>query len=420
MRNLPDGFGIGAAVCSLIEDAETKIGEYFRSVQATAEFNQYKVIDAFRRENISPRHFTPTTGYGYSDEGREALARVFARITGAQKAVLSPHIAAGTHAIAAALYCVLRPGDTLISATGAPYNTLRGVISGKGTGSLEDMNVEYREVGLTPEGGIDAEAAAREIRKCKSPRAVFIQRSRGYAWRPALTLRQIEEFCRHIKSLFPEIIIIADNCYGEFCETREPTECGADLIAGSMIKNPGGGLAPSGGYIAGRGDLVALAQNRLVCPGLGSEVGSYEASYRSFFQGLFIAPHAVSEAMKGAILAAKVFESLGYEVCPACGAVRSDITQSVKIGDEKKLLAFMRGIQKASAVDSAAVPVPWDMPGYGEKIVMAAGTFVQGASLELTADAPLRPPYIAYFQGGLTYAHAKLGIMCALSEMGVT
>lgn len=422
MQHLLDSFGISSAVWSLTDAAETKLGALFCSAQKTAEYNQYKVIKAFREEGVSAGHFSPTTGYGYSDGGRETLAKVFARIAGAEKSILSPHITSGTHAISIALNCVLRPGDTLISATGGLYDTLNGVIGctgGKDTGSLRDFGIEYRQAELLSGGGIDAEKVAREIRACKKPKAVFIQRSRGYAWRAALSMEQIKVFCAYIKSLFPEIIIIADNCYGEFCETSEPSQCGADIIAGSMIKNPGGGLAPSGGYIAGRGDLVELAENRLVCPGLGCETGSYDASYRSFFQGLFIAPHVVSEALKGSILAAKVFEELGYEVYPSFDAFRSDITQSIKIGSENKLLAFTRGIQKASAVDSRAVPVPWDMPGYQDKVVMAAGTFVQGASIELSADAPIRPPYIVYLQGGLTYAHVKLGIMCALTEMGI-
>jgi cystathionine beta-lyase family protein involved in aluminum resistance len=415
-------FGIGDKIKSIVNDAESELGFLYRSIDATAENNQYKVIDAFGQENISPRHFSPSTGYGYSDEGREALSKVFARIVRAEKAVLSPHIAAGTHAIALALFAVLRPMDTLISVTGAPYDTLSGVIGGKvskDTGSLSDFSVKYKQVELLKDSSINIGKTIEVVKSCDRPKVLFIQRSRGYAWRKALSMQQIREFAAEIKKYFPEVIIIVDNCYGEFCETEEPVECGADLIAGSMIKNPGGGLAPTGGYIAGRADLIELVENRLVCPGAGYEIGSYEASYRSFFQGLFFAPHVVSEALKGSILAAKVFENLGYEVYPAHDAPRSDITQSIKLGEEKLILAFAKGIQKASAVDSRAVPVPWDMPGYDDKVIMAAGTFVQGASIELSADAPIRPPYIIYLQGGLTYPHAKLGIMCALSEMGI-
>lgn len=415
-------FGISDSILSLVADAESSLQTTYRGVEATAEYNQYKVIDAFRQENISPRHFAPSNGYGYSDEGREALARVFSRITEAGNAILSPHIASGTHAISLALFSVLRPGDTLISATGRPYDTLTSVIGDrreKDIGSLADLGVDYLQADLLPDGTIDFKRVEEIIRQCRRPKVVMMQRSRGYAWRKALSMADIRDAIAKIKDIFPEIIVFVDNCYGEFCETEEPTQCGADLIAGSMIKNPGGGLAPTGGYVAGRADLIELAENRLTCPGLGAEVGSYEASYRTFFQGLFMAPHTVGEALKGSILSAKVFETLGYDVYPRYDAPRSDITQSIKLSDEKLLLAYTKGIQKAAAVDSRAVPVPWDMPGYEDKIVMAAGTFVQGASIELSADAPVKPPYIVYAQGGLTYAHMKLGLMVALTEMGV-
>lgn len=415
-----DRIGISSGAQTLIKEAESLLSVAFRAAEEVAETNQYKVIEAFREENISARHFAVTTGYGYSDEGREALSRLFARITGAQKAVLSPHIASGTHAIALALYAVLRPYDTLISATGRPYDTLNHVIgkaAGEGTGSLADLLVQYRQVELNSDGSIDIAAVEKAIAECKQPKVVFLQRSRGYAWRRALSVGEIGAFAKEIKKKFPDIIIIVDNCYGEFCETQEPTDCGADLIAGSMIKNPGGGIAPTGGYIAGREDLVTLAEYRLTCPGLGCEIGSYEASYRCFFQGLFMAPHVVCEAFKGSILSAKVFEMLGYDVYPASDAPRCDITQSIRLNDEKLLLAYTRGIQKAAPVDSRAIPEPWDMPGYDDPIVMAAGTFVQGASIELSADAPVKPPYTVYAQGGLTYAHMKLGLMMALSEM---
>lgn len=419
-----DSFGIGAGIQSIVKGAESLLGEIFRKIEQTAEYNQYKVIEAFRQENISPRHFSPSNGYGYSDEGREALARVFARITGAQDAIISPHIASGTHAISLALFSVLRPGDTLISATGRPYDTLSSVIGDnrskdKDTGSLADFGVEYRQSDLLPDGTINLENVEQIIKSCAKPKVLFMQRSRGYAWRKAMSMADIRAAARRFKSIFPEMIVFVDNCYGEFCETEEPIECGADIIAGSMIKNPGGGIAPTGGYVAGRGDLVELAANRLTCPGLGAEVGSYEASYRPFFQGLFMAPHTVAEALKGSVLYAKVFSELGYDVYPAYDSERSDITQSIKLGDEQLLLAYTRGIQKAAAVDSRATPVPWDMPGYDDKIVMAAGTFVQGASIELSADAPIRPPFIVYAQGGLTYAHMKLGLMSALAEMGI-
>lgn len=407
---------------SLVDDAQGYLAAIFKSVEAVSEQNQYKVIAAFQKENIGAHHFTPTTGYGYSDVGRESLAKVFAHITKAQSAIVSPHIASGTHAISLALYAVLRPLDTLISVTGRPYDTLNSIIGSpksKDTGSLADFAIKYEQVELTENGDIDFQSVVDTIKKCDSPKAVFLQRSRGYEWRKALSMLQIKEFTLAIKRIYPDLIIIVDNCYGEFCEAGEPIENGADLIAGSMIKNPGGGIAPTGGYVAGKSDLIELVENRLTSPGLGSEVGSYEASYRPFFQGLFYAPHVVGQALKGSILAAKVFEMLGYKVCPASDASRSDITQSIMLNSEELLLAYTKGIQKAAAIDSRAVPVPWDMPGYDDKIVMAAGTFVQGASIELSADAPIKPPYIVYAQGALTYTHMKLGLMMALSEMSI-
>ncbi len=415
-------FNISKTVETLVNDAESSLSHVFKPIATTAEANQYKVIDAFRQENICQRHFSPTTGYGYSDEGRDALCRLFARIFKAEKAVISPHIVSGTHAISLALYAVLRPLDTLISVTGKPYDTLENVIGKEktpDTGSLRDFAVSYRQVELLPSGSIDIARVERVIKSCERPKAVLIQRSRGYHWRKAISTLEIREFVIAIKQIFPDIIVIVDNCYGEFCELEEPVECGADLVAGSLIKNPGGGIAPTGGYVAGRADLVALAENRLTCPGLGMEVGSYEAPYRPFFQGLFMAPHTVGEALKGSVLFAKVFEMLKFDVFPKHDEKRSDITQSIKLLDEKLLLAYTRGIQKAAAIDSQAEPVPWDMPGYDDQIVMAAGTFVQGASIELSADAPVKPPYIVYAQGGLTYSHMKLGLMMALQEMNI-
>ncbi len=417
-----ENLGISKKTQTLINDAERSLSHVFKPIETTAENNQYKVIDAFRQENISQRHFAPTTGYGYADEGRQALCNVFARIVKAEKAAISPHIASGTHAISLALYAVLRPLDTLISVTGRPYDTLENVIGKKGasdTGSLLDWAVNYQQVNLLPSGGIDLARVERVIKSCERPKALFIQRSRGYEWRKAISMLEMREFTLAVKRQYPGIIVIVDNCYGEFCELEEPIECGADLIAGSLIKNPGGGIAPTGGYVAGRADLVELVENRLTCPGLGMEVGSYEAPYRSFFQGLFMAPHTVGQALKGSVLFAKVFEMLGYNVFPAHDEKRSDITQSIMLNGEQLLLAYTRGIQKAAAVDSQAVPVPWDMPGYDDQIVMAAGTFVQGASIELSADAPVKPPYIVYAQGGLTYAHMKLGLMMALEEMKI-
>ncbi len=414
--------GISEKAYAIVKGAEASLLNFFLNIEQISELNQYKVIEAFWSKNISPRHFAPSTGYGYADEGRQALSDVFAHTVRAQSAVLSPHIASGTHAIALALYAVLRPLDTLISVTGRPYDTLNSVIGKRESadcGSLCDLAVLYRQVDLLPDGQIDLPRVLKTIAESERPKALFVQRSRGYEWRDAISMLQLREFVLAVKHQYPDIIVIVDNCYGEFCETEEPIECGADIIAGSMIKNPGGGIAPTGGYIAGREDLIRLVENRLTCPGLGAQVGSYEASYRSFFQGLFMAPHVVGECLKGSMLYAKVFESYGFKVYPVHDAPRSDITQSIMLQDEKLLLAYTRAIQKAAAVDSRATPIPWDMPGYEDKIVMAAGTFVQGASIELSADAPVRPPYIVYAQGGLTYAHMKLGLMIALDEMGL-
>lgn len=419
---MPKRFNIDKGIVSLVEECEDKLTGIFKVVDAISQENQYKVIDAFQKENIGAHHFAQTTGYGYCDIGRQALCDVFARVFGAQSAVVSPHIASGTHAISLALTAVLRPFDTLISVTGRPYDTLNGVIGsigGKDSGSLADFAVKYKQVELDESGDIDIQGVLNAIKNCDQPKAVFLQRSRGYEWRKALTIAQIKKFTVALKRDYPGIIVIVDNCYGEFCEEQEPLEAGADLIAGSLIKNPGGGLAPTGGYIAGRDDLIKLVENRLTSPGLGGEVGSYEASYRPFFQGLYYAPHVVGQALKGSVLCAKVFATLGYAVFPEADAHRSDITQSIRLGSEKMLLAYTRGIQKAAAIDSRAVPIPDDMPGYDDKIVMAAGTFVQGASIELSADAPIKPPYIVYAQGALTFTHMKLGLMMALSEMDI-
>ncbi|MFA5675092.1 MAG: methionine gamma-lyase family protein [Christensenellales bacterium] len=421
MRHLKR-MGISEEAFAVVNKAEASLLNFFYDTEKLSEENQYKVIEAFWEKNISPRHFAPSTGYGYADEGRQALSDVFARVVRAQSAVLSPHIASGTHAIALALYAVLRPLDTLISVTGKPYDTLGSVIGydqPADCGSLSDLSVSYRQVDLLPNGCMDLPRVFETIAESERPKALFIQRSRGYEWRGAISMTRLREFALAVKSRYPDIIIIVDNCYGEFCETEEPTECGADIIAGSMIKNPGGGIAPTGGYIAGREDLIRLAENRLTCPGLGAQVGSYEASYRGFFQGLFMSPHVVGESLKGSILYSKVFEDFGFRVYPSHDAPRGDITQSIMLNDEKLLLAYTKAIQKAAAVDSRATPIPWDMPGYKDKVVMAAGTFVQGASIELSADAPVKPPYTVYAQGGLTYAHMKLGLMIALDEMGL-
>lgn len=422
MQNLKN-MGISEKAYFIVQKAQTKLTELFSDVEKLSEFNQYKVIESFWSKNIAPRHFAPSTGYGYSDEAKEALGGLFAHVVRADSAVLSPHIASGTHAISLALGGVLRPNDTLISVTGKPYDTLQFVIGKKecrDTGSLYDYGISYKQVELHQSGDIDLANVLAAIDTNRRTKALFVQRSRGYEWRDAISMKKMREFIFAVKQKHPDIIVIVDNCYGEFTEKEEPLECGADLIAGSMIKNPGGGIAPTGGYIAGRKDLIELVENRLTCPGLGSQIGSYEASYRSYYQGLFMAPHVVGQSLKGSILYAKVFEDLGFKVYPAYDALRSDITQSIMLEDEKLLLTYTKAIQKASAIDSQVMPLPWAMPGYKDKIVMAAGTFVQGASIELSADAPVKPPYIVYAQGGLTYSHMKLGLMIALDDMKFT
>ena len=366
----------------------------FDLIDKTALANQRKVLDAFIAEKIEPRHFAASTGYGYGDVGREALCRVFARCMGAESAIVSPLIASGTHAIAAALFGVLRPGGRLVCATGQPYDTLRQSIWGDGCGSLKDY-------------GIKAETG----KNYAGADAVFIGRSRGYEWRETLSVNDILLLVNRIKKANSKAVIIVDNCYGEFVETREPCEVGADLIAGSLIKNPGGGLAPTGGYIAGRAALLGAVANRLTAPGIGGEVGSCASGYLPYFQGLFTAPHVTAGALKASVLFRQFFAKRGYEVSPKATKAGGDIIAAIKFNDPDKLLKFARIVQANSPVDSAATPTPWDMPGYEHQVVMAAGAFVQGASIELSADAPMKPPYIAYVQGALTLEHAKLVLL---------
>jgi cystathionine beta-lyase family protein involved in aluminum resistance len=403
-----------------LELLEEELAGRFRELDRTAERNQWKVIAAFQRHRVGDYHFAGSTGYGYNDRGREVLDEVYADVFGAEAALVRPHFASGTHTIAAALYGVLRPGDKLLYLTGQPYDTLHGVIGkpGDGTGSLADWGVSYEAVPLLPDGTVDWAAAERAL--TPDVKVVGIQRSRGYAWRRSFSVADIGEMAARVKKVLPDAIVFVDNCYGEFTEEREPTEAGADLIAGSLIKNPGGGLAPTGGYIAGRADLVELAANRLFAPGIGLEVGAMLGTMRSLFQGLFLAPHAVGQALKGAVLASALFERLGFETNPRWQDPRTDIIQAVRFDGADQLIAFVQGVQAAAAVDAYAVPEPSDMPGYDHPVIMAAGTFVQGGSLELSADAPIREPYIAYWQGGLTYAHAKLGLLKAVENLKIS
>ena len=376
-------------------------------------------MKAFADNRVSDSHFVATTGYGYDDLGRDTLDRVYADIMGAEDALVRHNFISGTHTISTALFAVLRPNDILVSITGKPYDTLEEVIGIQceaGNGSLKDFGVKYVQIDLKHDGTPDLEQIKFTLTHM-NVKAVTIQRSKGYGWRPTYSAKDIGALIEFVKEISPETICIVDNCYGEFVETEEPTAYGADLIAGSLIKNPGGGLAPTGGYIAGKQKYVELCAYRLTSVGIGKEAGASLGFNRQMYQGLFMAPHVVSQALKAAVLCSAVFEKLGFEVDPKPNEIRHDIIQSIKFGDPDKVTAFCQGIQKGAPVDSFVTPEPWDMPGYSSQVIMAAGAFVQGASIELSADAPIKPPYIAYMQGGLTYESAKLGIMVAADKM---
>lgn len=393
----------------------------FKAYEEIREYNQFKVLKAFQEEKISDYHFTNTTGYGYGDIGRDALDLVYARVFGAEKALVRPQFVSGTHAISCVLYGILRPGDTLLAITGRPYDTIHGVIGideedKNNNGSLRDFGIHYKEIPLV-HNEIDMDHVLRILRSDDSVRMIHIQRSKGYATRNSFTIREIEEAIRGIRSEFKEVLIFVDNCYGEFIEEREPTEVGADIVAGSLIKNAGGGISPTGGYVAGRADLVDLSSYRLTVPGLGGECGSTFGVMRSFFQGLFLAPQVSMEALKTAVYTAKIMELAGYDVHPKAEHKRTDIVQAITFGDKDKLIEFVKGIQYGAPIDSNASCEPWDMPGYKDQVIMAAGAFIQGASIELSCDAPIREPFTAYLQGGLSFDHGKIGVLIALSRI---
>lgn len=411
-------FHIDPKLVEFVVKCEKEVEPVFKSFQETAQVNQFRVIEAFQKNGVSSRHFYASTGYGYGDEGREKLCRVFADAFGAEDAIVSPMLMSGTHAISTALFGLLRPGDTLYSLTGKPYDTLLSTLYGA-SGSLEEYGIGFDCIPLKSNGAIDIDASVVKIKKNPSVKVVYLQRSTGYEIRPAFTVEDLGRVISVIRSEFPDKIIMVDNCYGEFVCAGEPTAVGADLIVGSLIKNPGGGIAPTGGYIAGKSNLIGRIAGRFSAPGIGMEVGSYAFGYQQYYQGFFMAPHTVCQALQGVTLAACVFEQLGYQAKPSYDAVRGDITQSIIFGSEEPMTRFVRGIQRASAIDGHVVPYAWDMPGYDDKVIMAAGTFVQGASVELTADGPMREPYAAYLQGALTYEHAKLGILYSLDSMGV-
>jgi cystathionine beta-lyase family protein involved in aluminum resistance len=410
-------FKINPDLESLSAQALQKTAHRFAGIEQITEHNQQKVLAAFHRHRVSESHFAESTGYGYGDRGRETLEAVLAGVMGAEAALMRHTFTCGTHTLAVALFGLLRPGDTMLCVTGAPYDTLRPVIglAGGGLGSLKDFGVRYEQVDLDRHGRLDFDAIGLAVKKLR-PRMVYLQRSRGYTLRPSLSVEEIGEAARLAKE-HSEAAVMVDNCYGEFVQRLEPTQCGADLVAGSLIKNPGGGLAKNGGYIAGRRDLVELCAHRMTAPGLGGEVGATLGLSRGLFMGLFHAPHVVGEALKTAVYASALFESLGYEVSPKWDEPRHDIIQSVTLGSREALIAFCRGMQSGAPVDAFATPEPWDMPGYGSQVIMAAGAFILGASIELSADAPLRPPWAAWMQGGLNFHSGKMGVLLAAQKM---
>ena len=398
----------------IINSAQDKLKAQFAEVEEIATFNQLKVLNAFQNNNVGLRHLSQTNGYGYDDIGRDTLCKIFADVFKSESAIVSPLIVSGTHALTLALYGVLRPDDEMLAITGSPYDTLKEVITGEGNGSLKDFRVSYRQQELK-NGKIDIQSLKDNIKS--KTKLVFIGRSRGYEWRDALSVEEIGEAIKAVRAIKNDVCIMIDNCYGEFMDYMEPTEVGADLMAGSLIKNPGGGLAPTGGYILGKKKYTDLVAGRLTSPSIGMEVGSYAYGYKDFYQGLFMAPHIVSNAVKGSMLLGQVFHDLGFETMPLPGEKCRDIIRSVKFDTKEQLIDFCRAIQQASPIDSNVVPFPWDMPGYEDQVIMAAGTFVAGASIELSADAPIREPYIAYMQGGLTYEHVKIACMYCVEKL---
>lgn len=416
MKELYESLGISERVVAYSEEILKKLEERFRKIDETAEYNQLKVIKAMQDARVSAECFQATSGYGYNDLGRETLEKVYANVFHTEDALVRPQITCGTHALALALSANLRPGDEMISISGKPYDTLEEVIGIRPScGSLAEYGVTYKQVELLEDGNFDLEGIRNAI--SEKTKLVEIQRSKGYLTRPTLSVQQIGEAIAFVKSINPEIICMVDNCYGEFVQRMEPSDLGADMVVGSLIKNPGGGLAPIGGYIAGTKECVERAAYRLTSPGLGKEVGATLGVMQSFYQGLFLAPTVTAAALKGAIFAANLYESLGFKVIPDGKEERYDIIQAVEFGIPEGVVAFCEGIQSAAPVDSYVTPEPWAMPGYDSDVIMAAGAFVQGSSIELSADGPIKPPYAVYFQGGLTWPHAKLGIMKSLQRL---
>lgn len=411
-----DFFKIDPKLRDLCDKAEAMAAPCFAKIDSTAQYNSEKVLAAFIKNRVSESHFAPTTGYGYGDRGREILDLVVADIFDCEDALVRYNFMSGTHALTVALFGVLRPGDELVCLTGTPYDTLHGVIGLKegASGSLKDFGISYSQLELLPDGGVDMKAIPKAVHGAK---VAYIQRSRGYSLRPSLFVEDIAKIAKEVRKANPTAIILVDNCYGEFVEKEEPTQAGADLIVGSLIKNPGGGIAPTGGYIAGKADLVEKCAQRLSAPGVGKEIGCTLGNSRALYMGLFFAPTVVASALKTAAFAAALFSLLGYNVTPGFSEPRADIIQVIKLKEAKALIAFCEGVQRGAPVDSFVTPEPWNMPGYDSKVIMAAGAFTGGASIELSADAPLREPYAVWLQGGLTYPTGKVGIQLAAAAM---
>ncbi|MGI6485263.1 MAG: aminotransferase class I/II-fold pyridoxal phosphate-dependent enzyme [Tepidanaerobacteraceae bacterium] len=414
-HNLKEKYNLSDKIISLYKETIEEIQPYINHIDKLSELNQLKVISAMTEANLSDFHLTESTGYGYGDIGREAIEQIYSLVFKADNAIVRPQIVSGTHAITVCLFGLLRPNDTIVSVMGSPYDTLKNVIIGENCGSLKEYNIGYSEVALTNEGKPDLNGIRNSIKD--NTKMVLIQRSRGYSLRGALTIDEIAFLIKYIKNIHNDIIIFVDNCYGEFVDIKEPTEVGADLLAGSLIKNIGGGIAPTGGYIVGKDELIEQCSYRATAPGLGKNCGPSLSTNRLLLQGLYFAPFVVGEALKGAIFTSRILEKAGFKVYPKYNEPRGDIVTSVVLGDEEKLIHFCRGIQKTGPVDSKLTPEPWGMPGYNHKVIMAGGSFIQGSSIELSADGPLREPYAVYIQGGTNLLHAKLGVLNALQEL---
>lgn len=407
----------GEKLQPIVSEVEQQIIKVIQQIDERIDANQFRVLKSFQKHKVSDSHFIPTTGYGYDDIGRDTLEKIYADVFGGESALVRPQIISGTHAISIALFGVLRPGDELLYMTGKPYDTLEEIVGirGNGIGSLQEFGIAYNSVLLTSEGNIDYKAVAKAIKP--NTKMIGIQRSKGYATRPSFTISQIKEMIQFVKEIKPDVVVFVDNCYGEFVEELEPCHVGADLMAGSLIKNPGGGIAKTGGYLVGKERWVEACSYRMTSPGIGAEAGASLYSLQEMYQGFFLAPHIVGQALKGAVFTAAILEQLGMNSSPTWDAERTDLIQSVQFDDRDKMVAFCQAIQYASPINSHVTPYPSAMPGYKDEVIMAAGAFIQGASIELSADGPIRPPYVAYVQGGLTYSHVKIAICTALNGL---